>query len=582
MWPKIALAFIGLSILAGAACRDAQAPAAGAPPAADLVLEGGRIYTVDPAQPWAEAVAIRDGRFVYVGDAAGVAGFVGPATERHDLAGRMAMPGIVDAHTHPGMMAVFGSEEAGEQLPKESHEAILAFVADYAARHPELDKIVLAEWPTALYGVRGPQRRELDRAVPDRPVLLFDDSGHSTWVNTRMLELIGVDRDTPDVAPGVSYFQRDADGELTGWIKEFGGTPYLRNVLVPPSGDLADVVVRFLEFLGRHGVTTLLDGGNMGMDDVVYSEIAALERAGKLPLRYEGVYMVTMPEQIPGAIAELERLRATYGGERLRFNTMKILLDGIHEIRTAAILEDYADEPGNRGNTILSASALRDFILELDRAGLDLHLHTVSDRAVRTALDAVEAARALAGRPLATRVTLCHLELIDDADVPRFRELGVVANFTPHWHGMGYLYGWQAPLGPERAARTMRAQPLLDAGVVVNFGSDETYITGMPRTDPFYGMQVAHNRQDPEGGPDAPVRPPLSERLRLEDLVKGYTLNGAYQLRLDDEIGSIAVGKAADLLVLDTNLFEVDRYAVHRVAPEAVVMQGRVLYGRLP
>ena len=272
-------------------------------------------------------------------------------------------------------------------------------------------------------------------------------------------------------------------------------------------------------------MTTLFDAGNDDRDDEVYAAVARLEKEGRLPLRYEGCVHVTLPDQLGGAVARLERLRAPYAGARLRLNTVKIHYDGVSEIGTSSVLEPFLSNPRSRGNTLVSGERLRDFMLELDAKGIELHLHTVGDAAVRTALDAVEAAQARLGRPLRGRVTLCHDELVSPADVPRFAKLGVIANFTPHWNG-GYFGGADRTLGLARYNRMYSVTPLLDAGATVTFSSDITdhieWKTG--RADPFLGMQIGHNRQEPEGGKDAALRPPENERLRLEDLVKGYTL----------------------------------------------------------
>jgi predicted amidohydrolase YtcJ len=218
--------------------------------------------------------------------------------------------------------------------------------------------------------------------------------------------------------------------------------------------------------------------------------------------------------------------------------------------------------------------------VELHRSSIDLHLHTVGDAASRTALDAVEQARSAVGGTLNTRVTLCHLELLSAADIPRFKGLGVVANTTPHWNG-GYFQGADRWLGLERYNRMYRVQPLLDAGATVTFSSDITdHIEWeTDRANPFLGMEIGHTRQE---GPNGPVRPPEAERLKLEDLVRGYTLNGAFQLRKDGELGSIEVGKSADLVVLNKNLFEVGPYDIHTVAPVAVLIEGQLAFGKLP
>ncbi len=574
--PSSRLLGVILISLGAVACQPSSQPgASGISGPADRVLHGGKVFTVNDDQPWAEAVAIKGGKLVYVGDDAGVEGFVGRETIRHDLQGKLVLPGLVDAHTHPGGTGRFSGPSG--RLPSTNKADILAAVKAYSEANPDLPWIVMCCWPVRLYGngKAGPHKRDLDAIVSDRPVWLGSNIGHSIWVNSKALELMGVDRDTADPIPGMALFARDADGELTGWIKESAYRPYRARFFEVDQEANREGIVEFLDYLASHGVTSLFDGGNGYYNEAVYSFLAEFDRAGELPLRYEGTYHIVLPHQVEGAVDELLRLRNSYGGDRLRFNTIKFHFDGTNEIRTGAVLEPYSDDPGNRGNTILSTDELRDFLLRLHEAELDLHLHTVGDRAVRIALDAVEAAREVLGGDLYTRVTVCHLDIIDTADYPRFRQLGVIANYTPAWHGVNVDDPTSYALGNERYSRTLLTQPLLDDGAIVTFSSD----SGMSRASPYLGMQIAHNRQYEAEGETAPVRPPLTERLALEDLIKGYTWNGAYQLRMEDQLGSIEVGKLADLVVLDRNLFEIDRYEIHEARPEAVIMEGEIIRG---
>jgi hypothetical protein len=324
-----------------------------------------------------------------------------------------------------------------------------------------------------------------------------------------------------------------------------------------------------------------MDGGNRWYADEVTPLLAELDRSGRLPVRYEGVYHIYVPELVPGAIDELMRMRSSYAGDRLRFNTVKIHFDGVHEIRTAAVLEPYHDDPENRGNTLIDEDALTAFILELHEARLDLHLHCVGDRATRVALNAVERAQKTLDEPLYTLVTLTHLEIVDPADYPRFRELGVPANFTPAWHAYWEDDLTRTTLGP-RYEKSFLIRPLLEHGATVSFSSDTTSLEGIEEANPYLGMQTAHNRQYPPDGPDARVREPAADRLSLEEIIRGYTIGGATQLRMNDDIGSIEVGKLADLVVLDRNLFEIDRYEIAEATPEAVLMEGEVIHGSLP
>jgi predicted amidohydrolase YtcJ len=455
----------------------------------------------------------------------------------------------------------------------------MAWLKQYSRAHWNSPAIMAEAWPVSLYGVEGPRKEDLDEIVSIRPVMLFDDSGHSFWVNSSMLRLMGVDKDTPDPVPGLSYFVRDENGEPTGWIKEFAALRFLGDSSLAEDDEREKALVDFLNFLNRKGVTTLYDAGNLLWDDGVYRVVAKLEREGRLPVRYEGTYHIGFPDQVPEAVDEIERLREEYGGELLRFNTVKIHLDGVSEIRTAAYLEPYLDDPENSASTLLTQDELTAFILELEDAKLDLHIHAVGDRTTRVALDASEAARTQAGGQLRLRLTVSHLELVAESDLDRFEELGVIANFTPHWFG-GYFQGARLGLGEQRWNNRERPRTLLDHGARVTFSSDVTTYGEMPRSNPFYGMQIGHNRQD-IGEEDGPIRPPEDERLSLEALLRGYTIDAAYQLRMEDVVGSIETGKAADLVVLDENLFDKDRTAIHTVEPRAVFRSGELTSGSL-
>lgn len=547
---------------------------------ADTVMTDGRFYTVNAAQPWAQAVAIRGGRLVFVGDDAGAAVWLGPQTERHALDGRLVLPGLVDSHTHPGQVS--GSKDFFLLPDGLDPVALVAEVADQARLHPEKPLLVGGYWPIAAFDTTGPSKQDLDRVLPDRPVILFDDSGHSQWLNSQALAMLGIDRNTPDPVPGLSCYKRDASGEPTGWVKEFALQPFVGTRIF---GKLAqkDELEAFLHDLVSHGIVAVFDAGNSDAEDAVFAALAELDRAGRLPLRYEGSVHITLPEQLPQVLERLEHLQQTYAGRRLRINTVKLVFDGVTEIGTASVLEPFLDDPTNRGNTVISGAELCSLLLELHANRVDLHMHTVGDAATRTALDAVEQAGVAAGGQLHTRVTLSHLEVLNAADISRFAALGVVANFTPHWHA-GYFQGADRWLGRERYERMYSVKPLLHAGAQVAYSSDITDNVEwkIGRANPFLGMQVAHTRREVAHGATDAVRPPANQRLSLEELVRGYTQGAAFQLRLDHDLGSLEVGKSADLVVLDRNLFEVGPEQIHTVRPIAVLIEGKLAHGALP
>jgi predicted amidohydrolase YtcJ len=554
---------------------------------ADWVLTGGRIFTVDDRNPWAEAVAMRGGEFVFVGDGPGVEAFVGEATRTVDLSGRLVLPGLIDAHTHPAYVEL---EQFGAALPETSPEELLEAVGAYAESHPDDDWIRLCCWPSQFYvrGKEGPHKRELDAIVPDRPVWITSLPWHSYWLNSKALERLGIEEDTPDPRPGIAMYARDEDGNLTGWVKEGAGWQHFTRVFEVDPAAHREGVLAFLDELSVHGVTTVYDAGNFGFEDEVYGFLAQLEKKGELLLRYEGTYQVFAPERTKHAVAEMKRLRRAYGGERLQFNTIKLFMDGVNSNRSGAMLEPFSDNPDYVGVTMLSVEELRDFLLELHAEKFDLHIHTIGDLAVRRALDAVEAARAAVDGELYPRVSLSHLEFVDPVDLPRFKELGVIANFTPWWFGAPAEH-MLAAYGEERFSNSYPARSLSELGAIVTYSSDEWFV-GVG--SPFLGMEVGHNRQDPVDRTERAeygqadrlpgIREPKSERLDLEQLVRGYTIDAAYPFRMEDRIGSIEVGKLADLVVLDDQLFEMDRYEIHEIRPSLVMMEGEVIHGGLP
>lgn len=548
---------------------------------ADTVVSHGKIYTSNSEDPWAEAIAFKDGKIVYIGDKGGLDSFIGPDTIEYKLAGELVLPGIVDSHTHPGLAAI---ADGLIELPSvESHEELLAAVTQMVEQNPDQPALIAGYWPTHIYeGTEGPHKRDLDAIEPDRPVVLYDDWTHSVWANSKALELAGVTRDTPDPVPGISYFQRDANGDLTGWAKELALAQVVTEFQTIDS-DTRELIHSFLEFLSSNGVTTVFDAGNFTENDSkVYKLVAELEEAGRLPVRYHGSHFIYSANDLPNAIDNLKRMRAQYEGELLKLNTVKLFLDGILELRTASVTEPYLGTDGEVGGAAFSQEQMRDFFLEAHKEKIDIHIHTVGSNAIEISLNAVEEAQQQLGGPLNSRITLCHLENMNDVDIPRFNRLGVVANFTPSWFALPYDQTLTPILG-ERAHRLQRPKPLMDDGAIVTFSSDVTaFDYGGKHISPYWGMQSGHTRQDPEAGAAAPVTGSTSYQLSLEQMVQGYTLNGAYQLRVEDRLGSLEVGKVADLVILDQNIFEIDKYDIYKTKPLAVFMDGELIQGEIP
>ncbi|MCG0067548.1 amidohydrolase [Streptomyces tricolor] len=513
---------------------------------ADLLFTGGPVLT--PEGRTATAVAVTGDRITAVGHAE-VRELAGPRTEVVDLAGRLLLPGFQDAHVHP---VPAGLELSRCDLTgRTTAEATVAAVRAYADAHPEREWILGGGWSMEAFAGGTPTKELLDAVVPDRPVYLPNRDHHGAWVNSRALELAGVGRDTPDPADG--RIERDASGEPSGTLQE--GAMQLVGRLVPPArpADRLAALLRAQRHLHALGITAWQDalvGDFLGMDDPAEAYRTAAED-GSLTARVVGALWWDRErgaEQIPDLVAK----RAAWSRGRFRAGTVKLMLDGVAENHTAALLEPYLDRCGcataNRGTSFLDPARLPAYVTELDALGFQCHFHALGDRAVRDALDAIEAAREANGAG-DTRPHLAHLQVVHPDDVPRFARLGATANIQPLWAAHEpQMDELTIPfLGPERAARQYPFGSLLRSGARLAAGSD--WPVSSP--DPLQGIHVAVNRVEPGG--TGPVFLP-GERLRLADALTAYTAGSAYVNHLDDT-GRVAVGALADLVVLDRDPF---------------------------
>ncbi len=552
--------------------------------AADLVILGGAVYTMDAARRWARAVAVRGGRIVAVGSDREVRGLVGSRTEVVELAGGMLLPGFQDSHAHP---VSGGYEQLRCDLTGEhSLEGYLRVIGGYAAGHPEAAWIVGGGWSMDVFPGGTPGRRELDAVVADRPVFLFNRDHHGAWVNSRALALAGIDRRTLDPAHG--RIEREADGEPLGTLHEAAMDLVGDLAPKPTRADLAAALRRAQRYLHSLGITAWQDaavGGPLSGEDTlpIYQEA---EERGELTARVVGSLWWER-DQDESQLGELQERRArTLPGGRFQASTVKIMQDGVCEDFTAAMLAPYLDGHGrateNRGMSFVDPEALKRYVTLLDRAGFQVHFHALGDRAVRESLDAVEAARGANG-PNDLRPHLAHIQVVHPDDLPRFRALGAVANGQPLWaRNEPQMTELTIPfLGPERSAQQYPFGSLVRHGATVAFGSD--WPVSSP--DPLAGIHTAVNRTpvpgEANGNGDSrwSVEPFLpEERLDLPTALFGYTMGAAFVNHLEREAGSIEVGKLADLVVLDRNLFELPPEEITTARVQATFVDGRKVY----
>lgn len=557
----------GLLALVLAGCGNAPEPGV------DRIFTGGAIYTLNDAQPWAEAVAVDGDTIVYVGDLDGAMDLVGENTIQHRLEDRMLLPGFIDTHMHPisgGAYAKALSLETGGSV-----DEWIAAIEAFAAANSEAPLIFGYGWLSTTFGPEGPRREMIDAVVSDKPVLIMDEGFHGAWANSAALAALNITQDSADPVPGFSYYKRDENGDATGYLLEgtAGMAMTALNVITE------DVVVagtaHVVDVLNAYGVTAAFDAGVGPYADNLRSILSRLESGGDLTVRLQGSYRPGGPEDVAQAVRNAATWRDTIKGDNYHFRFLKIMQDGTIEGRTAAMFEDYQGEPGNSGESVFSEEELAVMLTGAAAENIDVHVHALGERAVHEALNGIEKARNAHPDSL-SRYAICHIQVITDQDLPRFAELDVIAQSTPLWASYD-TYGEQFVSG-DQFDRYWRFNSLKELGVRLTWGSDfPASGAGMLGMSPVVQMEIGHTRQNP-GEPDAPVQPRKAERLDLESLLRGYTIDAAYQLRMEDEIGSLEVGKKADLVVLDRNLFAIDAYDIHTTSVILTLMDGNVVY----
>jgi len=551
---------------------------------ADLLLRNARIYTVDPRNPWATAIAIKGDRIVYVGSEEGATSFAGRRTRVADIGARLTLPGFVESHWHLASTTFMRQLALHELKPGEIAPAVRA----YADAHPDEPAITGLGWIEPLMPDGLVRKETLDVACKDRPVVLTSGDFHAIWVNSRALEIAGITSETPEfVGEGTSWFEKDPiTREPTGKIVDPAARAIMLSALqakgfLPSGVDLyVDCIGKWQHKLAAAGVTTLFDAAfsdPSGNQELLYQALGALEARDQLLLRVVGSYYHYEGAADRDPVEAIRQLRAKYRSDLVRAQVLKIFLDGTEFAHTAYLLEPYADKPDSCGHTAISPREFERVVVAADANGVDVMVHCVGDAAVRLALDVFQKVNAV-NPSRDRRHCITHAFLTHPDDVPRFRELGVLANTQLQWGIIDpYSKVVRKRYGEERFRQMYKFRTFVDHGVRVSLGMDALACSCRLQHRPVEHIESGHTRQ-PCGEPDAPVMPEDFERMRLPDLIAGYTINGAYQLRLENEVGSLIAGKRADLIVLAEDVFESDPHAIHSIDVLLTIMNGRVTH----
>ena len=516
------------------------------------MLRGASVWR--PGHPPARSVTVRGGVIVAVGEPAP------SGAEIVDVPAGFVVPGFVDAHVHP--------PTAGRLLLTVNLDGLtsaaqcLDAVAAYAAAHPDQEWITGGGWAMELFPGGLPRREDLDAAAPGRAVFLMNRDVHGAWASSRALERAGITRDTPDPPDG--RIERDDDGTPTGALHEGAAYRVSDDVIPPPSAtDWEAATLAAQAHLHALGVTSWQDAWVTRATQAAYASLAG---DGRLRSRVTGALWWDRHRGLE-QVAELVERRRAVGS--FHPTTVKIMLDGVVENGTAAMLDPYVGS-GNRGLTYVDELAAA--VTALDAAGFPVHLHTIGDRAVRNALDAIAHARTVNGAS-GHRHQLAHIQVIDPADVPRFAELGVVANAQAYWaqHEPQMDELTLPVLGPERGRLQYPFASLLASGARLAMGSDWSVTTA----DPLAQLEVAVTRVDPEHRDTPPFLP--DERLTLTQALTAFTSGSAHATH-DDDAGAIEVGRRADLVVLDADLFAPGASLPSDARVELTMVAGEVVH----
>jgi hypothetical protein len=537
---------------------------AGAQPAASLVLLNGKIWTVNEAQPRAEAVACLGNRIVAVGSNGEIRKWIGPGTETIDLGGKLVVPGFNDAHVH---FFSGGENLAGVQLrDAKSEDEFRARIAQFAAKQPAGRWITGGDWDHENWTpARLPTRQSIDAVTAGHPVFVSRLDGHMALANSQALQLAGITRDTPDPPGGTIV--RDAAGEPTGVLKDAAMGPLVRAIPAPSEDQIADAVRAAMRYAAENGVTSVQDMSAAPEILRVYQKLLA---RGELTVRISGHQPLATWQRLAAV-----GLRADFGGEKLHIGALKGFADGSLGSTTALLFEPYLDAPNTSGlanSQMIPESKMQGHILDADRAGLQVAVHAIGDKANHIILGMYEEAERQNGAR-DRRFRIEHAQHLRMEDIPRFGKLHVIASMQPY-HCIDDGRWAEKRIGPERAKGTYAFRALLDSGAVLAFGSD----WDVAPMQPLMGIYAAATRRTLDGKhPDGWVP---EQKITVAEAIRAYTMGSAYA-SFDEKIkGSIEPGKLADMVVVSDDILSIPAVGIEKTRVETTVFDGKVVYHR--
>lgn len=535
---------------------------------ADLILSGAKIYTLNPEQPWAGAIAVKRGKILAVGNETELGRYRDSNTQVMTFAGGMVLPGFHDSHTHVAESGIEMSQCPLHELT--SVEAILEKIKSCADKSNN-GWVIGTGWSLTLFPPEGKADKNLlDEIVPDIPVYLDSIDGHSAWVNSRALQLADVNKDTPDPVNGV--IERDPfSGEAIGTLRELA-VNLVANIMPKPTIEQYEQAILFaISQHNRFGITSMVDSS---VGDEYLQAYARLDLNNALNGRVITSMEYGTNFNTPvGSWDALTDKWKDYQGRQLRTRSIKLYLDGVLETETAALIEPYIGERHHHGILNFEANRLNEIVARFDADNFQVHMHAIGDAAVREGLDAIEFAQKQNGKK-DNRHHISHLQLIHPEEITRFKQLDVTANFQALWaYPDEYIVNLNLPVvGQQRVDRMYPIGSIHKSGALITGGSDWT----VSSLNPLDAIQVGVTREDPGGEAQGVLNP--EEKVDLKTMIEAYTINGAWLMHQENVTGSIEAGKYADLVVLDKNLFELPVNEIHIAKVLHTFLQGNIVY----
>lgn len=559
---------------------------------ADIVLTNGIIYTADLGETVCEAVAVKGRQIVFTGNAAQVRRYIGKQTNTIDLQGKMVVPGFLDTHIHPPGLSLVEMYEVQLSHLHGLDEYCLA-VQEFLLRNPSAKVIYGRGWSWGAFSggelTKGPRREYLDAITKDIPVVLRAADGHTLWVNSKALEVNGISRET-EVPRGGVIEKDPLTGELWGTLKEAA-----MGLIALPEYTVAqytEAMTAFQKKMHRFGITGMLCLGSLTFA-AIFSALDGLQQSGNLQLRVRGAITVNPKDDVQRQFACIEALQKQFQSEALKVIAVKIFTDGVVEGGTSYVMKPYTDKVGRGANycgeLLWDMEKLKEVFELANQRGLQIHVHSTGDASTRNVLDALEHTRAAVGEG-DYRNSITHLQLVDARDIPRFKELDVIASVQPYWH-FKIPNWWDAVdyqfLG-NRAEEEFPLGSFFANQVIVTSSSDypativpnplyaiESGVTRNIDNGEFYGIEDITSMDD--------ERYLLNKRERatVGQMLRSFTVNGAYALFMEHMIGSIEVGKLADMVVLDQNLLTINPVDIDKVKVIMTFFDGKLVYESL-